>query len=107
MKTPLEMMKMLLNLQDESQNDICEFYLASASSVICDIRNTVVVESKYLTAQVKIAIELYNKQGVEGQTSHGENGISRGYEYSGISQSLLSEITPVIKSPFSVPTEVI
>lgn len=96
----LKIMKRLLNLLDESQNDICQFYLDQASNVICEIRNSDKVEKQYLGTQVKIAIELYNKMGVEGQTSHMENGITRGYESSGISSSLLSEITPIVKTPF-------
>lgn len=94
-------MKLLLS-EDVPESDIVyEFYIDSASSVICNIRNTTTVESRYEPTQIKIAIELYSKRGVEGQVGHGENGISRSYESSGISDSLLSEITPKLKSPFS------
>lgn len=49
---------------------------------------------KYRTLQLQIAVELYNKQGAEGETSHSENGISRQYDSAYISKDLLSQITP-------------
>lgn len=52
------------------------------------------VEDRYLDLQFRIALDLYNKIGAEGQTSHGENGISRSYESSWISAQLLHEVTP-------------
>ena len=36
------------------------------------------LESQYMDLQYRIAIDLYNKSGAEGQLSHSENGISRG-----------------------------
>lgn len=72
-----------------------------AKDIICDIRKTTEVEPQYLNTQLKIAIEMYNKRGVEGQTSHSENGLSRSYEKGNISRSLLDEITPVVTTPFS------
>lgn len=43
---------------------------------------------------LRAAIELFNKQGAEGQTSHNENGISRSYESGTISSTLKLEIIP-------------
>ena len=54
------------------------------------------VEPKYETAQVKIALELFSKQGAEGEVSHSENGISRSYESSSVSPSLLSMVIPKV-----------
>lgn len=89
-------------LENPSSSDtVLEFYLDNAKDIICDIRNTDIVEDKYLTTQIKIAIELYNKRGAEGQISHSENGITRMYEKSDISPSLISNITPFAKTPFS------
>ena len=39
-------------------------------------------------------INLYNKQGAEGEESHNENGINRKFESSWISAQLLREVTP-------------
>lgn len=52
------------------------------------------VEDRYLDLQFRIAMDLYNKIGAEGETSHSENGISRQFESSWISEQLLSEVTP-------------
>ena len=96
----LDIMKSLIN--DSTVSDtVLRFYLNSASNIICDLRNTNMVENKYVNLQVRIAMELYSKQGAEGQTAHSENGISRTYEASDVSPSLLSKITPVVKTPYS------
>lgn len=99
----LELMKKLLELDvsQTNEDDILQFYLDNAKAIICDIRNTDNVEAQYKNTQIKIAIELYNKQGVEGQNLHAENGISRSYEKSNVSDSLIREITPFVRTPFS------
>lgn len=56
------------------------------------------LESRYVDLQYRIAIDLYNKAGAEGQLSHSENGISRGYESSWISDQLLREVVPMVGS---------
>lgn len=81
--------------------DVLQFYLDSANDIICDIRNSDKVETQYLNTQIRIAVELYNKRGAEGQTGHSENGITRQYEKSDISPSLLDTITPIVKTPYS------
>lgn len=53
------------------------------------------VEPRYQDLQYRIALDLYNKQGAEGQLNHNENGINRTFESSWISAQLLSEVTPV------------
>lgn len=52
------------------------------------------LEKRYENLQIRIAVELYNKQGAEGEVSHSENGISRTYSAAWISEELLSEVTP-------------
>lgn len=52
------------------------------------------VPKRYGLLQIMAAAELYAKLGAEGQTSHSENGISRAWENAGISESMLSELTP-------------
>lgn len=99
--TQLQSLKLIvgsMNLSDDTLN----FYLDNASSIICTIRNSNVVESKYLTTQIKIAVEMINKIGAEGQVQHAENGITRTYESSDISRSLLGEIIPMVTTPFSI-----
>lgn len=52
------------------------------------------VEPRFEDLQFRIAMDLYNKIGAEGETAHSENGISRTYESSWVSEQLLSEVTP-------------
>jgi hypothetical protein len=85
---------------------VLQFYLDNARDIICEIRHSDAVETKYLNTQIKIAIEMYNKAGAEGQTGHSENGLSRTYESGDISRSLLSQIIPVASTP-SQPLRVI
>lgn len=84
-----------------NEDDILIFCLENASDIICDIRNSDKVEDKYLTSQISIAVEIYNKRGAEGQISHTENGLSRSYEKGDISRSVIGRITPIVKTPFS------
>lgn len=85
----------------QCSDSVLQYYLDCASDIICDIRDCDIVESKYLNTQIKIAIELFNKRGVEGQVAHTEQGVARTYESSDISPSLLKAITPFAKTPFS------
>ena len=52
------------------------------------------IEPRYKDLQIRIAVEMFNKVGVEGQVSHSENGISRTYSSASVSEELLREITP-------------
>lgn len=52
--------------------------------------------SRYADLKLRIALDLYNRIGAEGQMSHSENGIQRTYESSWISASLLNEIVPLV-----------
>ena len=52
------------------------------------------IEPKYKDLQIRIAVEMFNKQGAEGETAHSENGVSRTYASASVSEDLLKEITP-------------
>lgn len=94
-------------LDDPNVSDtVLQFYLDRAGEIICDIRHSDKVENKYLTIQVEMAIQLFNQRGAEGQDSHSENGISRGWEKAGISETLLSKVTPYAHTPYT-PVRVI
>jgi hypothetical protein len=60
--------------------------------------DTVTMPKKYESLQVRIACFLVNKEGAEGETTHNEGGVSRGYDGSGVPKSLLNEITPMVKA---------
>ncbi|MEG0898497.1 MAG: phage head-tail connector protein [Oscillospiraceae bacterium] len=95
--TSLERMK--LKIPEENNNIVLEDYLESAASIIMAKRYPftdfpLVLEPRYSDLQIRIAVELYNKKGAEGEISHSENGISRTYTSSDVSPELLSEIIP-------------
>lgn len=98
--TQLEKLKLLLE-NPQVSDALLEFYLDNARDIICDLRNSTDIEVQYLNIQVKMAIEMFNKRGAEGQISHSENGISRMYEKADLSPSLLNQITPMVRTPFS------
>ena len=52
------------------------------------------MEEKYYDLQYRIALDLYNKIGAEGELEHNSNGINRTYESSWISSQLLLEVVP-------------
>jgi hypothetical protein len=95
--TPLERLKLRI---PENNNELeLVDVLESAEAVILSRRypfgeQPEKLEKKYEDLQVRIAVELYNKRGVEGQTSHSENGVSRSYASANVSEDLLREITP-------------
>ena len=61
-----------------------------------DENNEVFIEPRYEDLLFRISMDLYNKIGAEGELTHKENGVDRGFESSWISTQLLSEITPFI-----------
>ena len=52
------------------------------------------VPTRYGYLQCEIATYLLNKRGAEGEVSHSENGISRGYENADVPDSMLADVTP-------------
>ena len=97
--TQLERLKIRIP-ENENDNEL-EDFLESAKSVILSRRfpfgeQPTELEQRYLDLQIRIAVEMYNKRGVEGQTSHSENGVSRSYSSASVSEELLREITPKV-----------
>lgn len=95
----LATLKVLLNIADETTDDMLTVYLSVAASKVLlraypyDKTQTDVPE-QYALAQCQIAAYLYNKQGAEGESYHSENGINRSYENADVPKSLLSSIVP-------------
>ncbi len=52
------------------------------------------LEGRFEDLQIRIAVDLFNKRGAEGEISHNENGVSRIYGAENVSSDLLLEITP-------------
>ena len=99
--TVLERLKTQIG-DDSVADELLLTYLEDAKGIILNKRypfgypEGTEVEPKYETVQVKIALELFSKQGAEGEVSHSENGISRGYESSFVSSSLLKSVIPKV-----------
>lgn len=96
--TNLERLVLRTNEPDEA---ILEDCLQSAKSAILARRfpygeQPVELEDKYLDLQFRIALDLYNKIGAEGQMAHSENGVNRTYESSWVSAQLLKEVVPKV-----------
>lgn len=95
--TQLERLKLRI---PENKNELeLEDVLESAKAVILSRRypfgeQPTKLEPRYFDLQIRVAVEMYNKRGVEGQTAHSENGVSRTYSSANVSEELLSEITP-------------
>ncbi len=95
--TQLERLK--LRITENTTDAELEDLLESAKAVILSRRFPFgevpdEIETRYKDLQIRIAVEMFSKQGAEGQLSHSENGISRSFSSAGVSEELLREITP-------------
>lgn len=83
----------------EPDEDILEDCLESAKAAIMNRRFPYgdcpeELESRYLDLQFRMALDLYNRVGAEGQLSHSENGVSVTWGAEMISEQLLNEVVP-------------
>ena len=89
---------------DTASDDLFLYLLEQAEGIILNRRYPFgAPEGAKLSAfhdqiQLRIAVELFNKMGAEGQTAHDENGIKRTWEAGDVSPSLLKVIVPVCGS---------
>ena len=96
----MELLERLITRTGDSDTLLLQDLLDTAKSAILNRRYPYAaewpdeVEPRYRDLQYRIALDLYNKLGAEGQLSHSENGISRTYSASWISEDLLAEIVP-------------
>ena len=95
--TQLERLKK--RITDDVDDDVLEDILESAKAVILSRRYPFTdwpedIESRYMDLQIRIATEMYNKIGAEGEIEHSENGVARIYSSPSVSEDLLREITP-------------
>ena len=98
--TQLERLKIRItgnDIEDKELEDILE----SAKAVILSRRFPFGeypedIEPKYKDLQIRIAVEMFNKIGAEGETAHSENGVSRTYSSASVSEERLREITPMV-----------
>lgn len=110
--TQLERLKK--RVPEEPDDSLLEDMLESAKNIILGLRfpyqpwptktvetetgkleEVTVLEPRYLDLQVRMALDIYAKIGAEGEIGHTENGISRSYESSWVSEQLLREVVPM------------
>lgn len=100
--TVLERMK--LRIPEEPDEAVFLDCIESAQEAILNRRfafgGTAKAKDEYISDHqdllYRCAVDLYNKTGAEGQLGHTENGVSRQYESSWISEQLLKEVTPLV-----------
>lgn len=80
--TQLEKLKTTLgiSLTDTSQDDILNLLLEDVLSDLLTWTNRDTLPIALEPTQRQIVVIRYNMQGVEGQTSHSEGGVSRSFE---------------------------
>lgn len=95
--TQLERLKK--RIPEEPDDGVLEDVLESAKNIILGRRHPFDewpedVEPRYQDLQIRIAVDMYNRIGAEGQIGHSENGISRSWGEEWVSGQLLREIVP-------------
>lgn len=100
--TQLQKLKVWLDIKDTdvSQDGKLQLLLDTAESKIKEHRGNLTdepMETRWYMKQLEIAVYLYNKQGAEGETQHDENGVKRTYESASVPDSMLSDISPIMR----------
>ena len=95
--TQLERLK--IRITEKATDNELEDILESAKAVILSRRFPFGepypdIEPKYKDLQIRIAVEMFNKRGAEGEIAHSENGVSRTYENADVPDSMLRDVIP-------------
>lgn len=101
----LHVIKRRLEIPDNSEDALILDMLADAKRVInnnrypfggipLDEAGEEILEDRFLSLQIRIVLDMYNKMGAEGQVTHSENGVARTFETADVPYSLLREIIP-------------
>lgn len=99
----LEKLKVLIS-PDTVTDPLLHYLLEQAEGIILNRRypfgapEGATLSALHQQIQLRVAVELFNKMGAEGQTDHDENGIKRTWEAGDVSPSLLKLIVPVCGS---------
>lgn len=103
-KQKLTMVKAMLMVTDDSEDDLLGVYLDAAEKEILAWRYSYVegwedlydeVPAEYDMTQVMAVLAGYNIIGAEGQISHSENGIQRQWRYEDMVAYIRSHVIPV------------
>lgn len=101
----LNMVKSLLNLDDDSEDDRISVYLRAAQNEIVGWRYSyserysteMPIPEEYEMTQIYAVIAGYSQSGAENQLSHGENGITRRFSYPDMLHYIRSNVIPIAK----------
>lgn len=94
----LERLKIKLGILDTTQDSLLNLYLDDAKDTILELTHLKELPQSLLSTQIELAIICYNKEGIEGQTSHSEGGVSRSFE-EGIPESIMKKIRSARRLP--------
>ena len=87
----LDKIKILLNITDDSQDDLLQVLVSLCKDEAIDFCNLSEYTEKLDSAIIAMVIERYNKIGTEGQTSISSSGISDSY-IDGYSEIVLGKL---------------
>lgn len=101
----LAMVKTLLRITDQSEDDLIETYLNMAAREIIAWRYSYTsaeempdeVPVEYEMTQVQAVINGYTQSGVEGQILSVENGIHRHFHYTDMIEYIHAHVIPVVR----------
>ena len=103
----LENIRLILGMgvSETTQNTLLSYFLDIAKQDILNRRfpfgtDNLELEPQYLPLQVELAVIKYSMRGVEGQSSHEENGITRTYH-----NTLINAVIPFGKVLWEVVNE--
>ena len=88
-------------MTDETSESVISAFLSMAGDAICNhvdpygASDREKLLARYGSVQCRAAAYYLNKRGWDGQTAHGENGVSRSFEAADLPPSLLAELTPI------------
>jgi len=88
----IDRLKAELNISESGDVALLENCLWQAQEAVKEKRGSVYI-SKYDYITFQIAVRLWNIRGVEGQSAHSENGISRTYLSDGVISEQLKRIS--------------
>lgn len=105
----LRRLKVRLGIKDDTENELLEVLIEDASNTITSILYKAyptipndVDLTRYQSQIIAVAIEMYNKQGAEGQIQHSENGINRSWNNADFSLQALKGVSPLAYVPSMV-----
>lgn len=76
----VDKLKTLLGITDSAQDNLLEILIDDAKSAVLGYTCRTALLPELEQYVIKLAVVYYNRMGVEGQTSHGEGGISRSFD---------------------------